>query len=85
MLSLLYQIYDTYCLLTTSKTVCPQRMIQSFICYKMDTNVVVVCLFDKKELVLSKATLNTRDASIRYSGSVSAQIWSFSADWVSER
>ncbi len=53
-LLLLYQIYDTYCLLTTSKTVCPQRRVQSFICYKMDKYVFLIM----KELVLAKVTLN---------------------------
>ncbi len=54
-LSLLCEIYDTYCLLTTSKTVCPQRRVQSFICYKMDKNVF---FNDEKDLVLWKATIN---------------------------
>lgn len=32
-------MYNTYCLLNTSKTVCPQRRVQKFVCNKMDKNV----------------------------------------------
>ncbi len=43
------------CLLTTSKTVYPQRRVRSFICHNMDK---MFFFYDEKYIVLPKVTLN---------------------------
>ncbi len=45
-----YCVKGPIVLLTTSKRVCPQRRVQSFICYKMDI-LFILFFYDEKELI----------------------------------